>query len=345
MKIKIGEISAAVVQRVGNKSKGDGVSFSSEETSMIEAEPLITALISSAFKFNDIKKFDFVGGLDLNPVYRFASSIFDDNNSLVANANNLAKYLYEQSVHPSIKIGEFYVILFRNCEVEGELVDALGLFKSESQDSILRIVNDGKKLSVYPEKGMSLKKLDEGCIVFNKNKNDGYIVATLDYSRRTKNVDYWKDSFLHVISPNDDYHQTIDVINLFKDFALSDVVSNCSMSRSEIAVMINKCIDVLSDDDNISIDSLSHQVFKDESLQAKFFKFKSEFEEKHRVNFPETIQLSVDALRKKATGKLTKIKLDKNFELNICNLGEMLERGFDKERGLNYYKLWFENER
>lgn len=345
MKIKIGNISAAVVQRVGNKSKGEGISFSSEETLMTEAEPLITALISSAFKFSDMKKFDFVGGLDLNPVYRFASCIFDDKSSLIANSNNLAKYLYEQSIHPSIKIGEFYVILFSNCEIEGECVDAIGLFKSESQDTILRIVNDGKKLAIYPEKGMSLKKLDEGCIIFNKNKDEGYIVATVDCSKSKKDINYWIDSFLHVISLKDDYHQTLDVIKLFKEFALSDVAKSCSIPKSEIAIMINMSIDALSKGNNISIDSLSQQVLKDEELKSKFSQFKSEFEERFQTNIPESIQPSADALKKKAIGKLTKIKLDKNFELNICNLGELLERGFDKERGMNYYKLWFKDEK
>lgn len=345
MNIKIGKISAAVVQRVGNKSKGEGISFSSEETSMTEAEPLIATLISSTFKFNDIKKFDFVGGVDLNPVYRFVSRIFDDKNSLIANSNNLARYLYEQSIHPSIKIGEFYVILFSNCEIEGECVDAIGLFKSESQDTILRIVNDGKKLAIYPEKGMSLKKLDEGCIIFNKNRDEGYVVTTVNCSRSKKDVDYWMDSFLHVISLKDNYHQTLDVIKLFKEFALSDALKNCSMPKSEIAIMLNMSIDALSKKDNITIDSLSQQVLKDEELKAKFSHFKSQFEEKFQINIPESIRPSAEALKKKATGQLTKIKLDKNFELNICSFGEMLERGFDKERGLNYYKLWYVSEK
>lgn len=38
------------------------------------------------------------------------------------------------------------------------------------------------------------------------------------------------------------------------------------------------------------------------------------------------------------------IKLDRNFEINIHGGDEYMERGYDKEKKLNFYRLFFVNE-
>lgn len=55
-----------------------------------------------------------------------------------------------------------------DCIVDGDKVDAVGLFKSELHDTVLKVVNNSNGIQITPENGMSLKKLDKGCVVFNK---------------------------------------------------------------------------------------------------------------------------------------------------------------------------------
>ena len=170
MKIKLGNIAYAVVQMVGNKTNGEGVAFSSEKINLCDIKNILFELFDKSLKYDDLKRLDFVGGVQLNPVYNFVSSIFEDENSFIQEANNLATYLYQQSLHPSIKNGEFYVMKINDCIVDGDKVDAVGLFKSELHDTVLKVINNSNGIQIIPENGMSLKKLDKGCVVFNKRR-------------------------------------------------------------------------------------------------------------------------------------------------------------------------------
>ena len=169
----IGNIKAAVVQRVGNKSNDDGVAFSDCLCQMDGVEEHLLTLINASFKFDDWKQFYYIDELEMNPTYRFVSKIFDDENCLVKQANNLARHLYEQSIHPNIKIGEFYVVLLEGCEIDGEETNAVGLFKSEVMETVLTVKMEHNHLVLSPQMGMSLKKLENGCIVLMLRKKKG----------------------------------------------------------------------------------------------------------------------------------------------------------------------------
>ena len=93
MKIKLGNIAYAVVQMVGNKTNGEGVVFSSEKIDLSEIKDILFELFDKSLKYDDLKRLDFVGGVQLNPVYNFVSSIFEDENYFIQEANNLATYL------------------------------------------------------------------------------------------------------------------------------------------------------------------------------------------------------------------------------------------------------------
>lgn len=41
---------------------------------------------------------------------------------------------------------------------------------------------------------------------------------------------------------------------------------------------------------------------------------------------------------------MTTFKLDENFDVNIHGGEQFIERGYDEERGMKYYKLFFNEE-
>ena len=240
MKIKLGNIAYAVVQMVGNKTNCEGVAFSSEKIDLSEIKDILFELFDKSLKYDDLKRLDFVGGVQLNPVYNFVSSIFEDENSFIQEANNLATYLYQQSLHPSIKNGEFYVMKINDCIVDGDKVDAVGLFKSELHDTVLKVVNNSNGIQIIPENGMSLKKLDKGCVVFNKNRNDGYVLAVLDSN--TYDANYWTEAFLHAVSCKDSYHDTMNYIDFCKGFMASETME--TVCKADKAIMMLSLIHI-----------------------------------------------------------------------------------------------------
>lgn len=339
MKIKLGNIAYAVVQMVGNKTNGEGVAFSSEKINLCDIKNILFELFDKSLKYDDLKRLDFVGGVQLNPVYNFVSSIFEDENSFIQEANNLATYLYQQSLHPSIKNGEFYVMKINDCIVDGDKVDAVGLFKSELHDTVLKVVNNSNGIQIIPENGMSLKKLDKGCVVFNKNRNDGYVVAVLDSN--THDANYWTDAFLHAVSYKDSYHDTMNYIDFCKGFMASETME--TVCKADKAIMMNKTIETLKSSEELDFSSFVNQAFG-EKMKGQIDAFKEDYE-LSQTKLPDTILPSKAAVKKQATTKITTIKLDKNFDIKVKGVKALLEQGYDENRGMKYYKLYYEEEK
>jgi hypothetical protein len=59
---------------------------------------------------------------------------------------------------------------------------------------------------------------------------------------------------------------------------------------------------------------------------------------------PERFEVSEPAFKQYKKFMKSVIKLDKNFTLYIHGRKDMVDRGFDDDRGLNFYKLYFDNE-
>ncbi len=71
----------------------------------------------------------------------------------------IANHLFEQSTHPKIKGGEFYMVLFNDVVVDGEVVDALGIFKSENKDTFLKVMLRQQGFELEAQQGINVKKI------------------------------------------------------------------------------------------------------------------------------------------------------------------------------------------
>ncbi|NJO92776.1 MAG: nucleoid-associated protein [Chloroflexia bacterium] len=85
--------------------------------------------------FKDPVYYQFVAeeGVENNTIFKLASSIFGSPEELLGESKKIANHLFEQSYHPNIKDGELYIAYFTNCVVDDEVVEAIGLFKSENK--------------------------------------------------------------------------------------------------------------------------------------------------------------------------------------------------------------------
>lgn len=333
---KIGKIKAAVVQRVGNKSNDDGVSFSDSLCQMDGVEEHLLSLINSSFRFDDWKQFFFIDGLELNPTYRFVSKIFNDESCLVKQANNLARHLYEQSIHPNIKIGEFYVVLLESCEIDGVETNAIGMFKSEVMETVLTVKMEKNHLVLSPEMGMSLKKLEKGCIVFNVDKENGYKVTVVDNTSSKIDAHYWADNFLHVRDCNDDYHQTAKLVDMFTGF----VQLQKEESAIDSAITAKKTVELLKSEEVLQVDELANRICDSVEQKKAFETYRQAYEEEHG-SFNDAVNVVAKAANRKPVTKMNILKLGKDFEVKIINPNADIIAGKDNLKGKNYYTLYY----
>ena len=254
----------------------------------------------------------------------------------------MGTYLYEQSLHPNIKSGEFYVIIV-DCQVENEMVEALIMLKSEHKDAFLTTDNNGNVISVNTVYGTSLKNIDKGCMILNQKREDGYIVLTVDHTNNGNDARYWTESFLHVTDWNDDYHNTLSIINICSSF-ISKMQKSESADFLELALAASRNNELLKQDStSVEVKQLPNILFNNDDYKQKFQDFLTQYEDINGI-LPKTFIAKPEAIKRKAIGRMNSIRLDNNFEVKILNGQAEMIRGYDEEKRMNYYKLWFNKE-
>lgn len=334
------------IHKVGNKGKEEGFHLSKElaETDDDINDILIHYFFSS-FKENGYYQFSHETDLELNEVYSYVSTIFEQPDQLHDQSIKLAKYLYGQSVHPNIKTGEFYVVLFKNCHLDGELVDAVGLFKSESKDTYLKIHTRSESFDIENDAGININKLDKGCIIFNREKENGFIVSVVDRTNKESEAHFWVDQFLQIQQRNDNYFFTEQAITMCKSFVQKQLPEEFDISKADQADLLNKSAKFFKEKESFELIEFAHEVMQEPELVKSFGEYKSKYEDDREVRISDEFTISQDALKKKQSVFKSVLKLDKNFHVYIHGNREYILKGFDEESGLNYYQLFFKEEK
>lgn len=271
-----------------------------------------------------------------------ASKIFSHPETLLEQSVNLAKHLYEQSTHPKTKGGEFYTVYFKDCIIDGKTVDAVGLFKSENKDTFLKVFPKGEGFEIESEKGININKLDKGYLIFNTERENGYIVAVVDNTNKGIEAQYWTDDFLHIRQRKDEYYNTQNIISLTKNFVKNELPQQFEVSGADQADLINKAVQFFKEKDNFNLSEFANEVIGQPDIIEKFNQYKSSYAQEYDVDFADNFTISENAVKKQARGLKSVIKLDKNFDIHVHGNRNLIEQGRD-EKG-KYYKIYYKEE-
>lgn len=331
-----------VLQKVGNKLLDEGIHYSKScLNTNDEVKTLLLHFFVSPFKSQEYYNFYHNTDLKYNEVYGFVSDIFNAPNSLYENSVNLAKHLYEQSSHPKIKGGEFYTVYFKDCIIDGETVDAIGLFKSENKDTFLKVFPSGEGFEIESEKGVNINKLDKGCLIFNIEKEKGYIVAVVDNTNKGVDAQYWIDDFLHVRQRKDGYYNTQNALSLCKNF-IKNELPQLEVPKVDQVDFLNKSVKFFKENDNFNLSEFTNKVIRQPEIIKSFNQYKSSFQKDFDVEIADEFSISESAVKKQVRSLKSIIKLDKNFDILIHGNRNLIEQGVD-EKG-KYYKVYYQEE-
>ena len=190
-------ISALALHYVGNQANDEPFVLSRKLFAMTEdMNTLLSDYFVGAFKSEERFHFHDDTGLENNRVYRLVSDIFDNPDMVYDFSVDLATHLYENCQHPKIKGGDFYVAYITGLGVGAEQCDAIGLFKIENKDTFLTVEHEDDVFDMSTVQGVSLKKLDKGCLIYNSEREKGYYVAVVDKTN-SQEAAYWVDDYLH----------------------------------------------------------------------------------------------------------------------------------------------------
>ena len=340
-------IQQLAIHRVGNKHREE-TNFISETLADLDEdmEELMTKYFLKSFTQSS-ENYHFVHSADLsyNEMFGLSSDVFQNSENLLDASKKIVNHLYEQSNHPHIKTGDVFIVYFKDLFYQEHNREAIGIFKSENKTSFLKLLTGAANLALTKDSGISLSKLDKACLIIDENKDDGYRVLTID--NNSYDAAYWKEQFLGIDFIQDDNYNTKQYVELVKGFA-QDVVADQSSGKDQID-FLNHSVNYLQNQDTVNVENFKDDIFADPVQKNAFTEYQRHYESVNDVSIADQFDLAPDILQQQKKKIKDFIKLDTNIQIKLDfnnpeSSDQFIEQGYDSERGMSFYKVYFNRE-
>jgi hypothetical protein len=340
-------IDKVSVHYVGNKTNGGELRLSKSllDTSDMAVRELLNKFFLSPFSDPEFHSFTFTNeDFTLNPLFNFSSQMFSENGAFHENSVNIVKHLYELSVHPQIKSGDLFVAYISDVEFNGQVINVIGIFKSENRQAFLKLDNNGDDFSIRHDDGINIEKLDKGCLIFDIDKDSGYKVCIIDKSNKSAEAHFWKNIFLQIQPCSDDYHQTKEFMNITKNFVTKQLSEEFEVSKTDQIDLLNRSVEYFKTHDSYNKEEFENEIFNNSDVIDSFRDFDQSFREENNIDISDEFEISDQAVKKQARIFKSVLRLDKNFHIYIHGNRELIEKGVD-EKGRKFYKIFYDEEK
>jgi hypothetical protein len=344
------KLQQMAIHFVGNKGRGEELTLSRNAFHPKEeiVRDLLLKYFLSPFKGESFYTFNHESDVALNEAYKFASAVFSSRGDFFLQSANIAERLYDKSEHPRVKGGELYVVYLQDCVVDGEQVDAIGLFKSESKETYLRVYCTDSTFDVDAQEGININKLDKGCLIFNTESEQGYKVCIVDTTNKSE-AQYWKDEFLDLKQRDDDFYRTQQFMNVCRSFCEEVLVEENNIAKPDQLMVKNKSAEFFKSKakakESFDVKEFEQEVMEAPEVIKAFRDYKQDYVKQHDItDFEENFEVSQEAVKSNSKFFRAVLKLDKNFHVYVHGSHDRMEKGFDESRDMNYYKLYYQEE-
>lgn len=342
------QIESISLHRVGNKSKNESAFLSAEPFSLNdEMAGLLKEYFFKPFREKEENYFRFSHEVDLefNEVYKSVSELFENPSNGHAVSKKITQHLFDQSNHPHIKSGEVYVVHFSDMVIDNKKTDAVGIFKSELKHDFLQFQEKGQNLEILIRQGININKLDKGCIVFNVDKEEGYKILSVDSNRY--DAKYWLENFLGLVPLTDENFYTKNYLKFCQNFA-KDVVLPAEDKQQEVLFM-NRAVNHFAKNDAFEETAFLNEVMENPELIPEFKHYKVEKGPKYSIEDVSNFDIANKAVSDARKKIKNVINLDTNIQIKLDFINpesaeKFVEKGWDEERQMYYYLVYFNKE-
>jgi hypothetical protein len=341
-----GTMQKLIIHKVGNKLLEEGVIHSSEQIDLAQQpdlKNLLTGYFLSPFKEPVYYHFHHVSSLEFNEIYTIAGELFESTRGFSKKSKEIANILYEYSNHPKIKSGELYIAYFDECQIGNEYTDAIGIFKSENKETFIRVFQEDDTYQVNSDEGISIKKLDKGCLIYNIDSDEGFKVCVVDNVNSGMEAQYWKDEFLKLKPVADNYFQTQNYLSLAKNYVTDRLDDDFEVSKADQIDYLNKSIEYFKKNEQFNEKEFAAAVFEHDEVISSFKKYKKDFQNENDLHIVSEFDISTSAVKKQSKVFKSVLKLDRNFHIYIHGDRNLIEKGEDED-GRKFYKLYYQTE-
>ncbi|NLP58856.1 nucleoid-associated protein [Lutibacter sp. B1] len=340
-------ISKFIIHKVGNKFNSATNIFSEDVITFDEEsyELMKPFLLKSFGNIAESYRFNHHANIELNEINSYASQIFNDETSFIEVSKHIVNHLFEQSNSAQIKTGDVIIALFEDIEFKDIVTQAVGIFKIENKVDFFQTYMENESLDVFVQKGISTKKLDKGCLIINYSDAEGRVILSVD--NNNYDAQYWIKNFLNVKYADDNNQHTQNYLEMCKDF--SEEVIKEDFGIQEKSKFLAKTVDFFKENETVNIQDFKEEIFEEDNQKILFDDYKKQFETLNDVLVRNQFAVSDIVLKKQKQKIKTEIKLDTNIQIKLDidapdAASEYLEKGFDDDKKMKYYKVYYNEE-
>ena len=342
------EITKCIIHKVANKYNSGQNSFSEAPIRFDEESYnlMVPFLLKPFANLTQSFRFSHHADIRLNEMNNYATNVFKDEETFVENSKNIVNHLYEQSNSAQIKKGDIIVVLIEGIEYQDVLTEAIGVFKVENKLDFFQTYLDADSFDVAVQQGISTKKIDKGCLILNTTDTEGTVVLSVDNNQY--DAQYWIKNFLSVKYADDRNQHTQSYLELCKEF--SEEVIKPEFGKQEQSQFLANTVDFFKENESVDYHAFKDEMFEEEKQKDMFEDYKKHFETLNDVLIRNNFEVSDVVLKKEKQKIKSIIKLDTNIEIKLDvdapdAASEYLERGYDEEKKMKFYKVYFNEEK
>lgn len=333
-----------ITHHIGNKLRDEKFRLSSEVSTIEEnTKDFLLKYFLLPINTEELFLFSHAVNIELNEIFAIVKDIFSNQNLFVSSSQSIAKLLYEQSMHPKIKEGELNIAYFSNVIFDDEIVEAIGIFKSETNIPFIKMQNLESNFSINHDYGFEIKGMDKGCIIFNIDKNEGYKILIVDNANKSAEAQYWKDDFLKIKPICNEFHQTTHFLSITKNFVTKQLSEELELSKADKINLLNSSVEYFKTHESFDKNEFEQEVLQDPKMIASFRNYDSKYSQETNIASAEHFAISPQAVQKQSKAFKRVLKLDKNFHIYIHGKRELIEQGIEDD-GRKFYKIYFQQE-
>jgi len=342
------EITKCILHKVANKYNS-GQNVFSENLIRFDEDSyqlMIPFLLKPFVNVSQSYRFSHHADIRLNEINNYASNIFKEESSFIENSKNIVNHLYEQSNSAQIKKGDVIIALIEGIEYQDVLTEAIGIFKIENKTDFFQTYLEDNSFDVAVQQGISTKKIDKGCLILNTTDAEGKVVLSVDNNQY--DAQYWIKNFLSVKYADDRNQHTQSYLELCKEF--SEEVLKPEFGKQKQSQFLANTVDYFKENDSVDYNAFKDELFEEDKQKGMFDDYKKHFETLNEVLIRNNFEVSDVVLKKEKQKIKSIIKLDTNIEIKLDvdapdAASEYLERGYDDEKKMYYYKVYFNEEK
>jgi hypothetical protein len=347
------DISSANLRRlatawVGNKNRYEGISIPRQTLTPLHdvaQEWLTTAFLKPFEKTEEFFYFHHDEDVSQHAVYQSCMTIFQDPEQLATEMQTLAQRLYEYAELPKIRGGEFFAAYFDDLLLQGEPVQAIALVKVQTKDAFVKTERSTDAFAINIVEGIPTGKLETAALIFNLDEAEGYRMCAVDTVSKRDERSFWKDEFLRVRPIEDNYFNTRHHIALSGEFINDKLPHQFGMDRADQLDLLYRSGNYFKENEEFEMDDYANALFPEQPEQQEAFReFRESYSKANALPLEDKFDISGQAVKKEFKILKSVIKLDKNFHIYVHGRRDLIERGFDDDKGKKYYKVYFDEE-